>query len=106
MPRNSPRPHMWKVQGELPHKQYRTWIQHKNQANFREEEYELSFEQYQWLWREKWDMRGRDSNSYCLVRIDPEHPWRLDNVEVIDRTEHLKRQGENRRGKPRKVRGK
>lgn len=103
MPKTSLRPHMWKVQGEVPHKQYRCWIQHKNQANFRGEEYDLTFEQYQDLWKDKWDMKGRDSDSYCLTRVDPDGAWTLNNVEVIDRIEHLKRQGYARRGRPRRA---
>lgn len=101
MARTDPRPQCWKVQGELPHKQYRCWIQHKNQANFRKEEYSLTFEQYQELWRDKWDMKGRSSDNYCLTRIDPEGSWHIDNVECVPRIEHLRRQGFNRRGKPR-----
>ena len=94
---------MWKVQGEVPHRQYRSWVQHRNQANFRKEEYELTFEQYQELWRDKWDMKGRGTDNYCLTRIDPEMPWTIDNAEVIDRMEHLRRQGASRKGQPRSL---
>jgi len=86
------RPHTWKVQGEVPHQQYRCWIQHRNQANFRGEEYTLTFEDYQHLWREHWDVKGRTSGSYCLNRPDPDLGWHLDNVECVPREEHLKRQ--------------
>lgn len=99
MARTDPRPQCWKVPGELPHEQYRCWIQHKNQANFRKEEYYLTFEQYQDLWKHKWDMKGRGTNDYCLTRIDLEHPWQIGNVECIERLQHLKQQGYNRRGK-------
>lgn len=103
MARTDPRPHTWKVQGEVPHEQYRCWIQHKNQANFRGEDYELTFEQYQDLWKYNWDMKGRSTHNYCLTRIDSEGAWTMDNVEVIDRIEHLRRQGAARRGQPRSL---
>jgi hypothetical protein len=106
MARTDLRPHTWKVQGEVPHEQYRCWIQHKNQANFRGEDYELTFEQYQDLWKYNWDMKGRSTHNYCLTRIDPEGAWTMDNVEVIDRIEHLRRQGLSRRGKRRTADGK
>lgn len=103
MARTDPRPQCWKVPGEIPHEQYRCWIQHKNQANFRKEPYEITFEQYQELWTGKWERKGRGTNDYCLTRIDSEGAWSLDNVEVLERVEHLRRQGYARRGTKRKV---
>jgi hypothetical protein len=48
-------------------------------------------------------MKGRGTHDYCLTRTDPEGAWTIDNVEVIDRLEHLRRQGASRKGQPRNL---
>lgn len=92
MPRKGPRPHCWKVQGELNHSQYLAWLQMKAQANYRKETFKLTFEDFQQLWKDKWDMKGKASDNYCLTRTDPEGAWELSNVQCIIRVEHLRRQ--------------
>lgn len=92
MPRKGIRPHCWKVQGEVPHQQHLAWLQMKAQASYRKETFELTFEQFQELWRDKWDMKGRGSDDYCLTRQDPLGIWCVDNVVCIPRIEHLRRQ--------------
>ena len=87
-----PRPHVWKVQGEIPHEQHIAWQKSKAQANFRGELWMLSFEEYQQLWLGKWDQRGRANSDVCMTRIDPEAAWEYSNVEIIPRIEHLRRQ--------------
>ena len=92
MPRSGPRPHVWKVQGALNHEQYLSWLQMKAQANYRKELFELTFEDFQKLWKDRWDMKGRGSDDYCLTRKDPEGDWTLKNTLCILRVEHLRRQ--------------
>lgn len=92
MPRKGPRPHCWKVQGELNHQQYMAFLQMRAQANFRREQFLLSFDDFQQLWRRHWDLKGRSNSSYCLTRNDPGGAWELSNVECIPRVEHLRRQ--------------
>lgn len=97
-----PRPNAW-VTGpdELEHRKYRAFIQHRNQSNYRNEPWDLTFEQYKEIWAEHWFNRGRTKDCYCLTRIDYDLPWTLDNVEVVTRQAHNRRQiaqvGRNRR---------
>lgn len=98
MPRSGPRPHVWKVQGEIPHKQHLAWQRAKAQANYRNEVWLLTFEEFQRLWAGYWDYRGRASDDYVMARDDHEGPWAIGNVGVIRRVEYLRRNGHYRRG--------
>ena len=88
-----PRPQVW-VTGPDPieHKKYRHWIQQKNQAQWRDETWELSFEEWKELWGELWHQRGRERSCYCMTRIDRELPWSLKNTQVITRESHAREQ--------------
>lgn len=97
MSRSGPRPHVWKVQGEVPHKQYLAWLQMKAQASYRDEAWQFSFEDFQQAWLGKWDRKGRAKDDYCLSRRDPDQPWSGDNVECIPRIEHLRKSGHRRK---------
>lgn len=92
-----PRPHMW-VTGPDPveHKRYRTWIQQKNQAQWREEGWTISYEDWKRLWDEsgQWDNRGRARSCYCMTRRDITEPWSVDNVMIITREEHARSQSQ------------
>jgi hypothetical protein len=92
MPRSGPRPHCWKVQGELNHQQYLAWLQMRAQANYRKEKFELTFEDFQSLWQGHWYQKGRGAEHYCLTRTNPDGTWCKDNVNCIPRVEHLRRQ--------------
>jgi len=85
MPKSGPRPHCWKVQGELNHEQYIAWLRMKAQAQFRDESFRLSFEEFKDLWEGFWDQRGRTQGSYCLTRINPKRPWNVDNTVCVER---------------------
>lgn len=86
------RPHRWKVQGQIPHDQYVAWSRAKAQAAFRNEQWDLTFEEFQKIWQGYWDQRGRASTDYCMSREDPFGPWTIDNVNCIQRREYLRRQ--------------
>jgi hypothetical protein len=77
---------------------YQPWLVSKAQANFRGEEWQLTFEEYYQMWRNDWDNRGRYPENMCMTRIDKEGPWAVGNVHVITRKEHLQEQGRARRG--------
>lgn len=86
-----PRPHVWKVQGEIPHQQFVAWQRMRAQANFRKEAWTLTFEEFQEIWQPYWHLRGRASRDYCLTRWDYDLPWDRDNTVCMERREHLKR---------------
>lgn len=89
MPKSGPRPHTWKVQGEQNHDQYIAWMRMRAQAKYRGEQFELTFEQFQTKWADKWEHRGRGRDDYCLTRKDPEQSWNSNNCELRIRAEHL-----------------
>jgi hypothetical protein len=87
-----PRPHTW-VTGTDPktHAQYRAFVQCRNQAQWRGEIWQITFEQYQLLWQHKWVNRGRSSDQYCITRADMSLPWNMSNALVITRRQHGQR---------------
>jgi hypothetical protein len=66
---------------------------HKAQCNYRQEEFTLTFEQYEQIWVGQWDKRGRTPDCVCMTRLDWDGAWELGNVEIITRAEHFRRQG-------------
>lgn len=77
------------------------WHKHRSQANFRKEDYALTFIQWCEFWpnEELWEQRGRERTALVLVRIDPELAWCPDNCEIITRYEQLLRSTARKQGK-------
>ena len=100
----APRPHMrgsrpqtWKTGPDpVEHKKYRVYIQQRNQAQWREEGWTISYEAWKDLWAEsgQWDNRGRERGCYCMTRTDWSLPWTLDNVVIVTREQHARLQGD------------
>lgn len=92
-----PRPGAW-VSGPDPeeHKRYRVYIQQKNQAQWRQEGWMITFEAWKDLWAAsgEWFNRGREKGCYCMTRRDWSIPWTVDNAIIITREEHAKMQGQ------------
>lgn len=89
--KRKPRPHQW-LSGpdEFTHEKFYAWHKHRAQANFRDEEYYLTFEDWQQLWPDdKFQNRGRDKDSFVLTRIDRDGPWSIANCHVMLRHEVL-----------------
>lgn len=93
-------PNCWKTGPDpLRREKYYAYLKHKAQCNFRKQEYELSWEQWESLWPDDLFLkRGRGCDNLCLTKIDYELPWALYNVQVVTKGEHLKRNGEFRNG--------
>jgi hypothetical protein len=86
-------PDLW-VTGPDPIRRdkYYAWMKHKAQAKFRNETYELAFEDWERFWTdEHWFNRGRHVENVILTRKDFELGWHLDNIEIISRSEYHKR---------------
>ena len=94
-----PRPHLWKTgpYDEARHNMFTPWMVSKAQANFRSEEFTLTFEEYYELWKNDWNNRGRKPDNMCMTRKDTDGPWSADNCYIISRREHLQIQGQMRR---------
>lgn len=87
--KNKPRPHTW-ITGPDPilHEQYLTWLQQRNQARFRGETWELTFESWLDKWKDHWHLRGRKRGDFCMTRYDVEGPWDDVNAVIMSRAEH------------------
>ncbi len=60
-------------------------------ARQRGESWQLTWEQWRDVWLPHWDQRGRSADCLCLVRIDMEGAWDINNIELITRREHGRR---------------
>jgi len=60
------------------------------QAKFRSEAYELTPTEWLQVWRDsgKLGQWGTGRQDYSMIRINPELPWRVDNVCIITRRTH------------------
>lgn len=89
-------PHTW-LSGPDPvdHKLYTDCLRARAQANFRGEGWEISEQEYIDLWRseDRYKSKGRSTGCLCLVRIDLEKAWTLDNVHIVERVKHFRRSG-------------
>lgn len=92
---NKSRPQTWTYSDPFDHARHIPFLRSKAQAVFRNEDWQLTFEEFCSLWdtEAKWAQRGRKSDDLTLTRIDPKKPWRLDNVHIITRLEQLKISG-------------
>ena len=94
-----PRPQAW-ASGPDPaeHVRYRTYIQQKNQAQWRDEGWTIDFVTWKQLWADsgQWANRGRERGCWCMSRLDWSLPWTPANVAVITREAHAKLQGDAR----------
>ena len=99
MPRSGPRPQCWKVQGEIPHQQYLAFLQMRAQANYRKEQFELTFQDFQDLWAGKWHRKGRGTLDYCLTRDDFNDSWNFINTVCVPRVDQLSRQKQYKQDK-------
>lgn len=90
-------PETWKSGPSLyRHDCYYAYLKHRCQARYRSETYELTMEEWFDIWdEESFNQRGRSVDSICLSKKDYKGPWRRDNVQLISRLEHLRRQRAN-----------
>ena len=76
---------------------YYAFTKHRAQAHYRREEYDLTHDDWCELWdRETFLQRGRGIDDLCLSRKDHTGAWCRENVHIVPRREHLKRNGEFR----------
>lgn len=87
-------PHVWKSGPDpVRHAQFTAWHRARAQAHYRGEEWEITFEEYADFWTQSgvWHQRGRTCECVLMSRVDPEKPWRIDNLFITTRREHLSR---------------
>lgn len=77
-----PKPQVWKSgPDEHKHKHYPGYSQQRNQANWREEDWRLTFDEWYTFWGDDIDNRGRSNGQYKLTRINKFKPWTIDNIQ-------------------------
>ena len=69
-----------------------TWHRMRAQANYRGEPWDLSFEDYKLFWptEDLWAQRGRQTESLCMTRIDPDGAWSRTNAVVLPRIDQAR----------------
>lgn len=83
------RPHQWKSGPDITaHASYRAWLQCRNQARFRSEPWDLTFDQWQAHWAGIWHLRGRTRDALCITRRDGRGAWCDANVIIVTRSQH------------------
>ena len=87
-----PRPFTWRT-GPDPvlHSKYVAWSRARAQALFRQEGWNLTFEEFEQIWGDQWHRRGRARDDLCMTRTDPDLAWDTHNVELVTRAEHNRR---------------
>lgn len=92
-------PNSWKTGPNLEIRElYYAWLKHRAQCRYRNEAYDLTWEDWQAIWPlDLFRQRGKTVNSLCLNRINMDDSWNIHNVQVITRAEQLKRNGEYRK---------
>ena len=85
------RPSAWKTGPDpVRHAKYVAWMRAKAQANFRDEIWTLTFEEYEAKWGDLWSLRGRAGDAKILTRIDPDGAWSVDNTHIIRRGDFVR----------------
>lgn len=90
-----PRPHQW-LSGPDPAMRpvFRAFTQCRNQAQWRGEDWQLSWQQWLGAWHGLWHRRGRSADALCITRKDCGQAWSEHNVIIITRRQN----GERKRG--------
>ena len=96
-----PKPTAWKAgPNERLHVMHHHWHRSRAQALFRNEPWDLPFAVWAEIWGTDFELRGRDRSGLCMTRCDFSRPWHADNVVIITRGQHARRQFNLRKGLP------
>jgi len=84
----------------LTHDKHYAYLKHRSQAIYRGDDYNLTWEDWQELWPDELFLqRGRSSDSLCLMLVDRDCAWDMDNVEMVTRAELTRRTHHGERNK-------
>jgi len=91
------RPDQW-ITGPDPdtHEKYRAWVQQRNQAVWRGETWQITFEEFQQIWAGRWHRRGRGTEDLAMTRTDWTAAWTPQTVELRTRKQLGRQQADAR----------
>lgn len=91
------RPDQW-ITGPDPdtHEKYRAWVQQRNQALWRGETWQITFDEFQQIWAGRWHRRGRGTDDLAMTRTDWSGPWTPATVALRTRKQLGRQQAEAR----------
>jgi hypothetical protein len=67
------------------HNMYKAYVAKREFAKFRNEGWDLLFEDWMDAWTPHWKDRGRKGDNYQITRINDQLPWSGDNIMVDTR---------------------
>ena len=75
------------------HRLRRAYVVARCQANYRNEEWQLTWDDwlYLWLTQDRYLRKGRGADELGLSRLDYNSSWAMDNVQIETRGDHLSR---------------
>jgi hypothetical protein len=70
----------------------RCWHRMRAQAIFRGEPWDMDFDTFCEFWPDEttWAQRGRQTESLCMTRLDPEKAWSRSNSVVLPRIDQAR----------------
>lgn len=72
---------LWAVQcTDEEHEHYRKFVQHRNQAKYRQEEWAMEFLPWLALWGDRINERGPRWGQYYMQRRDRTMAWTIENT--------------------------
>jgi hypothetical protein len=85
-------PKTWKYKDPILHAKHVAYLRQKAQANFRQEGWEITIEEFFEMWPDDlWVQRGRSQSSYCMIRKNITQPWSKSNCVIMLRYQQLVR---------------
>jgi hypothetical protein len=67
------------------------YLQHRHNAELRNIEFKISFEEWWKIWQGsgRWEQRGKGAQRYCMCRVGDEGPYQVGNVFIATNAENL-----------------
>jgi hypothetical protein len=85
-----PRPHVWKWGPDPTLKDMNlSFLRMRAQCKYRNEPFELTFDDYRDIWSGSWHRRGRTNGSLNITRIHKDEPWTRSNTHLVTRINNL-----------------
>jgi hypothetical protein len=82
----------WKYPEQTDHERHVAFLKARSQAAYRSEPWTLTIEEFFYLWpKESWRLRGRKPDELCMIRLDRELAWSIDNCMIVSRYAQLVR---------------